>query len=74
MAATHMEELTLKAATKKLLLWILEHYFAKCMKCLIIAASKIMVTSGQNGTTNDIVHLLHPIGKRHVIIVKKTLI
>ena len=70
MAAPHMEELTLKAATKKLLLWIREHYFAKCMKCFIIAASKIMVTSGQNGATNDIVYWLHPIGKRHVIIVE----
>ena len=46
MAATHMEELTLKAATKKLLFWIREHYFAKCMEYLIIDASKIMVTSG----------------------------
>ena len=46
MAAPHMEEVTLKVATKKLLFWIRERYFAKCMKCLIIAASKIMATSG----------------------------
>ena len=39
-----------------------------------MAASGIMVTSGQNGTINDIVHLLHPIRLRPVKIVKKAFI
>ena len=44
------------------------------MKRLIMAASKIMVTSGKNETINDIVHLSHSIRLRRVLIVKKAFI
>ena len=39
-----------------------------------MAASEIMVASGQNGTINEIVRLLHPFRLRQIIIVKKAFI
>ena len=45
-AAPHMEEFIKESATKKRSFWTREHYLAKFLKRLIMAASKIMVTSG----------------------------
>ena len=45
-AAPHMEEFIKESETKNRSFWTREHYLAKFLKRLIMAASKIMVTSG----------------------------
>ena len=70
-AVPHMKEFLKEAATKKRLFWIREHYLAKFYETSQMAPSKIMATSGQNGTINHIIRLLHAIELRQVIIVKK---